>query len=218
MGKIFIIEVVNVMFHVFGFTVYDNPSVRVCALPLSATFLEKPQLVIRIPIPVINPSPKVETASWEKESYDITQITNGLLDFLNKLRRQPFIGIEGKNPVAFCQTDGVVFLIDISRPSTLIHPIGIFPANIYCLIRTEGVYHDNFIYPLYTFKTITDAGLFIQGDDTGRYGIFLTHILLGASVKDYILFLGLMYGIDMKTPLTQALSHKGRGNFPSLDG
>src|SRR3990172_1157537 len=68
MGKIFIIEVVNVMFHVFGFTVYDNPSVRVCALPLSATFLEKSQLVVRIPISVINPSPKVETASWEKES------------------------------------------------------------------------------------------------------------------------------------------------------
>lgn len=27
-----------------------------------------------------------------------------------------------------------------------------------------------------------------------------------------------MYGIDTKTPLTKALSRKGRGNFPSLDG
>src|SRR3989304_991148 len=137
MGKVFIIEVVNIMFHTFGFTIYDYPSVRVCALPLSAIPLEKPQLVIRIPISMINPSAKIETASWEKESYGITRITNGLLNFLDKPWRQPFIGIERKNPVAFCQTDGVVFLIDISSPCTLIYLIGIFPANIYCLIRTE---------------------------------------------------------------------------------
>ena len=30
--------------------------------------------------------------------------------------------------------------------------------------------------------------------------------------------MGLMYGIDTKTLLTNALSHMGRGDFPSLDG
>ena len=94
MGEIFVVEVVNIMFHVFGFTVYDNPPVRICALPLSAASLKKPQLVIGIPISVINPSPKVETASWEKESCGIARITNGILDLLNKLRRQPFICIQ----------------------------------------------------------------------------------------------------------------------------
>src|SRR3990167_3647070 len=94
MRKAFVVEVVNIVFHILGLTIHNNSSVRICALPLADASLKKPQLVIRIPIPVINPSPKVETASWEKEPCGITRITDGLLNFFDKLRRQPFIGIE----------------------------------------------------------------------------------------------------------------------------
>ena len=93
MRKVFIVEVVYIVFHVTGLAFNRYPSVRIRALPLSAPPFKEAQLVIRVPIAMINPPSQIETAPWEKEAYRIIRITNGIMDFLNKLRRQPFVSI-----------------------------------------------------------------------------------------------------------------------------
>src|SRR5689334_12545516 len=88
------------------------------------------------------------------------------LDLGANLRRYPFVGIDGKHPIAPNEIKRPVLLGAVPGPiRRLRNLVGEFAADVPCSIGTAAVDHDNFAGPCDGIEAAAYSGLIVAGDN-----------------------------------------------------
>ena len=90
-----------------------------------------------------------------------------VVDLAAQFRRDALIGIDKDHPILGRLRMSKGFLIAVSRPCPLDHPVRVAPANLQSSVRAKGVHDHDFVAPAQAFKACANVFFFVEANHDG---------------------------------------------------